>query len=51
MKLFWHKYENIWLKSFERFNMFELKSFYENDYKLYLLFVIIIENVWFMILY
>ena len=32
-------------KSFECIIMFELKSFYEKDYTLYLLFEILIENV------
>ena len=32
-------------KSFECIIMFELKSFYEKDYTLYLLFAILIENV------
>ena len=51
MKLFWLKYENVWLKSFKCVSMFKLKIFYENDYTLYFLFRIIVENVWSMKLY
>ena len=45
MKLFRHKYENVWLKSFECNSMLNSKGFMKNDYMLYLLFIIIIENV------
>ena len=42
-KLFWNEYKKVLLKSFEYISMFNSKSFYENEYMLYLLFVIIIK--------
>ena len=39
---------NIYMKMFDwkYLNMFELKSFYEKNYTLYLLVAIIIKNIW-----
>ena len=56
--LFWNEYEmiliyisiyaNVWLNILKCINIFVLKRSYENDFTLNLLFVSIIQTIWFI---
>ena len=52
MKWFWYIYiyiyANVWLNILKCINIFVLKRSYENDFTLNLLFVSIIQTIWFI---